>query len=169
MSARLLTIGHSNHALPRFLALLKGAGVTAVADVRSHPSSRFARQFNRRALADALAAEGIAYVYLGAELGGRPEEPALRRDGKPDYAAMAQTESFARGIARLLDGAARHRIALMCAERDPLDCHRFRLLARALAARGEEVAHILADGTIESQDAAEARANPPDTKDLFGA
>jgi uncharacterized protein (DUF488 family) len=151
------TIGHSNHSSERFLALLRGAGITAVADVRSIPRSRRWPQFSRARLEPWLAGAGIAYVFLGAELGGRPDDPALLREGRPDYDLMAATPSFRAGLDRVLDGAARYRIALMCAEREPLDCHRFLLVSRHLHERGVGLRHILADGSIEPHEAAEVR------------
>jgi uncharacterized protein (DUF488 family) len=151
------TIGHSNHSSERFLALLQGAGITAVADVRSIPRSRRWPHFSRDRLERRLAEAGIAYVFLGAELGGRPDDPALLRAGRPDYDLMAATPSFRAGLDRVRDGAARYRIALMCAEREPLDCHRFLLVSRHLHERGVGLRHILADGSVEPHEAAEVR------------
>ena len=146
----IFTIGHSSHSLEDFLALLSRHHVTAVADVRSAPWSRFNPHFSRNALSAVLKARGIRYVYLGRELGGRPDDPALYDEaGQVDYEQVAQTDVFRDGIARVVGGAADHRIALMCAEKEPLDCHRTHLVARALDAEGVEVAHILADGGIE--------------------
>lgn len=164
----ILTIGHSNHSQERFLDLLRANGITALADVRSVPQSRWASQFNKDTLSAALAENGIAYVYLGKELGGRPKDPALLKDGKPDYSAMAQTDGFQAGMGRLLEGAKTYRVALMCAERDPIDCHRFLLIARQLAARDIPVAHILASGDVEPQADTESRfAARKGGKDLF--
>ena len=146
---RVFTIGHSNHSLEAFLELLANHGVTAVADVRSAPFSRFCPQFNRDALSAALKDRGIRYTFLGRELGGRSADPACYRDGQIRYELVARTSSFRDGLARIVDGAARHRIALMCAEKEPLDCHRTLLVAPALAALGVAVAHILADGELE--------------------
>ena len=146
---RVFTIGHSSHSLEEFLELLASHGVTAVADVRSAPFSRFCPQFNRDALSAALKDCGIRYIFLGQELGGRSADPACYRDGQIEYELVARTSSFRDGLARIVDGAARHRIALMCAEKEPLDCHRTLLVAPALAARGVAVAHILADGELE--------------------
>src|SRR4051812_44517065 len=129
----IFTVGHSNHSLDRFLRLLAGARITAIADVRSKPYSRWSPQFNKQALGPALGENDVAYVFLGKELGGKPHDSALLKNGKPDYHAMARSQSFGRGIQRIIDGANTHRIALMCAERDPLDCHRFLLVARHLA------------------------------------
>ena len=148
-SGTVLTIGHSTHALDAFVALLQRHHVTAVADVRSAPYSRFNPQFNRDSFADALDAQGIRYVYLGDSLGGRSGDPACYEDGRIRYDRVATTESFKRGLARVVHGAAKHRIALMCAEKEPLDCHRTLLVARALDERGVDVAHIHAGGGLE--------------------
>ncbi|MFD0389526.1 DUF488 family protein [Tistrella bauzanensis] len=120
------TIGHSDHRIDRFIELLRAASITAVADIRSVPWSRRHPQFGARPLAASLKAAGIAHVALGAELGGRPPAGA-------DSDVLARLR--ADGIARLMNGARRHRIALMCAERDPLSCHRFHLVAPLLRAR----------------------------------
>jgi uncharacterized protein (DUF488 family) len=153
----LFTVGHSNHAIEMFLALLRASGVTAIADVRSVPFSRRYPWFSARALATTLTDAGIAFVALGDELGGRPTDPALMCDGIADYEAMAATPAFRAGLDRVADGARRFRICLMCAEREPLDCHRCLLVARALASRGLTIGHILAEGGIEPHTATEER------------
>jgi uncharacterized protein (DUF488 family) len=165
-----LTIGHSSHSMERFLELLLGAGVTAVADVRSAPYSRHVPQFNYDSVRAALRGAGVAYVHLGEELGGRPRDSSQYRSGVVDYEAIAATPAFRSGLKRLLDGAATHRIALMCAEADPLECHRCLLIARALAARGVPVRHVLADGKSATQAAIEdelLRRNHRTDDDLF--
>jgi uncharacterized protein (DUF488 family) len=144
----LFTIGHSNHPIERFVALLKGVGITALADVRSQPFSRRSPWFSAGPLRERLATEGIAYVPMGDALGGRPRDPALLRDGVADYQAMAATPEFRAGIDRVIDGTRRFRVCLMCAEREPLDCHRCLLVAPAFAERGLRVGHVLADGSI---------------------
>lgn len=151
------TIGHSNHALEHLLALLKLHGITAVADVRSTPYSRRNPQFNREPFKQSLQTQGISYVPMAAQLGGRPENPALWRFNRPDYERIAQTPAFCEGLGRLEHGAAAQTIALMCAERDPLDCHRCLLVARALKQRGQTVLNILGDGALEAQEATEQR------------
>src|SRR5574341_314345 len=118
----LFTIGHSNHAAERFVALLRAAGIARVADVRSVPYSRRWPQFRREALEAALAAAGIDYVWLGEALGGKPRGAA---PGRPDYAALAARPAFGTALEALLESARERPTALMCAERDPLDCHRF--------------------------------------------
>ena len=145
-----LTIGHSNHALDSFIALLHQHHITALADVRSAPYSRFNPQFNRESLASSLKRCGIEYVYLGQELGGRADDPACYENGRVRYDRVAETESFRHGLDRVVHGAAKHRIVLLCAEREPLECHRTLLVAPALDERGVEVAHIHTDGRLES-------------------
>ncbi|HTB43105.1 MAG TPA: DUF488 domain-containing protein [Acetobacteraceae bacterium] len=165
-----LTIGHSNHPIEQFLALLKCAGVTAVADVRSAPHSRYVPQFNHDALKASLREAGIAHVYLGKELGGRPQNKGQYRDGVADYEKIAATDAFQAGVRRVLDGAATHRVALMCAEQHPLDCHRCLLVGRALSACGARMRHILPDGTVVTQSDIEAellRRTGRDKDDLF--
>ena len=151
----ILTVGHSNHSSERFIELLREAGVTAVADVRSAPYSRHAPQFNRDRLRDDLGRAGIAYVFLGRELGGRPAEREFYTHGVADYERMAQTPAFAAGLERVIEGAQSHRIALMCSERDPLTCHRCLLVGRALTERGARVSHILDGGKRASHTAIE--------------
>ena len=144
-----LTVGHSNHPQETFLELLERHRVTALADVRSTPWSRFNPHFNRKALAATLAVRGIEYLYFGRELGGRPDDPACYQDGLIRYDRVARTDRFREGLDRLLGDAAEHRIALMCAEKEPLDCHRTLLVGQALLEREVDVAHIHADGGLE--------------------
>jgi len=144
----ILTIGHSRHPLERFLSLLATAKVSVVADVRSAPVSRFSPHFNKNALAASLAGQGIDYVFLGRALGGRPERPELYTQGRVDYEKMAASPEFRAGLTQLIETAERHRLAAMCSEADPLDCHRCLLVGRALANAGLEVGHILASGEI---------------------
>ena len=151
------TVGHSTHPSPFLLDLLRRHGVTAVADVRSQPYSRMNPQFNRETLRAALKHVGIAYVFMGEELGARSGDPDCYHEGKVQYDRLGRTPSFSKAIARLTDGSATHRIALLCAEKDPLTCHRTILIARHVAAAGLTVQHILADGKLEPHDAANSR------------
>ena len=152
---KVFTVGHSNHDLGVFIGLLRMHRVNALADVRSAPYSRFNAQYNREPFAAALKAVGIAYVYLGRELGGRPDDvDCYDDDGRIVFDRVAATETFRRGLARVVDGAAGHRIALMCAEKEPLECHRTLLVACELDKSGIEINHIHADGSLESHDQA---------------
>jgi uncharacterized protein (DUF488 family) len=153
----LFSIGHSNIPAERFVALLRDAGVEAVADVRSTPFSRRFPWFSAKALAATLKRHDMAYLPYGKGLGGRPADASLYRDGVADYEAMAQRPEFLAALDRLIADAARHRACLMCAEREPLDCHRCLLVTRALAERGLAVGHILHDGTVEPHTATEQR------------
>jgi uncharacterized protein (DUF488 family) len=151
--SEIFTIGHSTHEFERFVALLKRHAVDAVADVRSTPYSRWQPQFNREELSDALKKHGISYVFLGKELGARSDDPECYDEGRVQYRRLAETKLFRSGIERVLDGARRMRIALMCAEKDPLECHRTILVARELVNLGSEVQHILSNGDVESHEA----------------
>jgi uncharacterized protein (DUF488 family) len=153
----LFTIGHSNIPAERFLTMLIAADVTAVADVRSVPLSRFFPWFSAKKLGPLLERSGIAYLRYGEDLGGRPRHSALYRDGVADYGAMAAQADFASGLQRLRADIAQHRVCLMCAEREPLDCHRCLLVARALASDGLAVGHILYDGSVEPHAVTEER------------
>jgi uncharacterized protein (DUF488 family) len=152
----IFTLGHSTHDWETFLALLKRHGITAVADVRSQPYGRL-EHFRRQPLESALRVAGIDYVFLGRELGARRDEPECYVNGEALYDRVAQLPAFREGLDRLERGAAAHTIALVCAEREPLDCHRTVLVARHLAARGWRVRHILADGQIEEHADTERR------------
>lgn len=144
------TIGHSKHPIERFVALLQQHGVDALADVRSTPYSRFNPQFNKEKLQASLAAAGIRYVFLGEELGARSKDTSCYdEEGRVSYAKLAQTAPFRAGIERLLTGVRQHRITIMCAEREPLDCHRTILVSRELERAGVPVTHILQDGSLE--------------------
>lgn len=151
------TIGHSTHEFARFVELLKQHHVDAVADVRSIPYSRRQPQFNREKLAAALKAHGIAYVFLGKELGARSNDPACYDNGRVQYRRLARSALFRSGLERVLNGSQRMSIALMCAEKDPVDCHRTILVARELVRLGKVVNHILADGRLETHQVAMKR------------
>jgi hypothetical protein len=118
---------------------------------------RFCPWFSAKNLAPLLAGATMDYVFFGDALGGRPRDPSLYCDGVADYEAMSQRPGFRADLDRLLTMAGRRRLCLMCSERDPLDCHRCLLVARALAARGVSVGHILHNGEIESHIATERR------------
>jgi uncharacterized protein (DUF488 family) len=147
MSAIVYTIGHSNRQLEDFLSILLERKVTAVADVRSRPYSRANPQFNRESLAKSLARHEIAYVFLGQELGARTSDPTCYVGGKVQYEMLAQTKLFQSGLDRIEKGVLKHEVALMCAEKEPLLCHRSILVARYLIQRGLQIRHII-DGTV---------------------
>jgi uncharacterized protein (DUF488 family) len=147
----LFSIGHSNVALERLLALLEQHAIQTVCDVRSAPYSRYNPQFNRETLAASLRASDITYRFMGDTLGGKPADGALRtEDGVlPDYARIAASPSFQRGLAQLIDLGMRAPTVFMCGEADYHGCHRHRLITPALIERGVVVWHILPDGSRE--------------------
>ena len=149
---KVYTIGHSNHSWEVFSELLRRQGIGAVADVRSTPVSRYVPHFNRETLEGALDAQGIRYVFLGRELGARPKDPACYENGVALYERIERTPEFEKGILRVMQGAAKMKVALMCAEKDPIDCHRTVMVAKVLHQRGVEVDHILEDGTLQPQE-----------------
>jgi len=146
----IFTIGHSSHALPTFLELLAQHRIEVVADVRSHPYSKYASHFSIHELRSALTDVAVRYVHLGAELGGRPPgDEFYSEDGRVLYWRVAQAPFFLSGINRLEGGCDQYRVAMMCSEEDPLGCHRHLLIGRVLHERGTLVEHIRANGAVE--------------------
>jgi uncharacterized protein (DUF488 family) len=162
----LLTIGHSRHPLDRFLDLLRMHRVELLVDARSQPVSRFSPQFSRRALEASIAgASGggapMRYLFLGDALGGRPKDRACYgEDGAVDHDRIEQQAFYQRGIARLVEEAARARACVMCAEEDPARCHRRLLVARTLVRRGARIRHIRGSGALELEEALAADLAP---------
>jgi uncharacterized protein (DUF488 family) len=160
------TVGHSTHPADELIALLRAQHIEVLADVRSQPYSRHNPQFRRESLKAALEQAGLRYVFLGAELGGRPPEPEFQDgNGHVRYDLVRETERFRGGLDRLVTGAASYRVAIMCSEEDPVRCHRRRLITPALIQAGVEVRHIRGDGRV----VAEAElAGGPGQDVLFG-
>ncbi len=156
MKPELFTIGHSNHSWEQFLELLRMHEIQAVVDVRSSPFSARLPQFNRAPLNSGLRTAGIRYVFLGEELGARRSERACYVDGCARYDRIAKTPAFLSGLERVISGARQFRTALMCAEKDPLECHRTILVCRHLR-DAVQIRHIRSEGSLESQEEAEAR------------
>jgi uncharacterized protein (DUF488 family) len=150
MQELVFTIGHSTHPQERLIGLLVQHNITAVCDIRSKPYSRINPQFNREEIKRELRRAGLSYVFLGQELGARSTDPSAYDHGKVQYEKLALSGLFQQGLARVQEGLKSYRIAIMCAEKDPLDCHRSILVARHLSRLGLEVRHILADGKVET-------------------
>lgn len=131
--------------------------ITALADVRSMPYSRYLTHFNKAPLKSALNRAGIYYVFLGQELGARPNDQSCYVDGKAVYEKIAATDAFHKGIQRILKGTQKHKIALMCAEKDPLTCHRAILVCQYLKEFSLNIKHILKNGALESHEHLEHR------------
>lgn len=157
-SRPLFTIGHSNYEFPDFLALLRKHAVEIVCDVRSRPQSFRFPQFDQEPLRQSLAEHGVRYEFLGEELGGRPSDPKLYRpDGCVDYAACARSFGFQRGFERLVELNRVSAVALLCAEEEPLECHRFLMICPALVEAGILPLHIRSGGGVEAQRETEDR------------
>jgi len=160
------TTGHSNHTFERFAELLTGERIAVVVDVRSYPYSRFAPHFNREEMATGLNAAGVKYLYLGTELGGRPTtDDHYDSEGRALYGLMAKEAAFRDAIERVLRGASDHRIALVCAEGRPEECHRRLLVGKVLTDCGAVLRHILPDGQVSEETAVEIGGDQPS---LFG-
>lgn len=157
MNNVIFTVGHSNHSLDDFVALLTQNWVTAIGDVRSQPVSAYTPHFSREQLSSALAQHGIAYVFLGNYLGGRSSNKACYQNGRLQYSRVMQEPLFATGIARVKSGMQQFRMALMCSEKDPLGCHRALLVGRRLFQDGVNIQHILSTGQTEDHPALESR------------
>ena len=153
----LFTVGHSIHTVEVFIDMLKRCSIKALCDVRSSPYSRYSPQFNRESLKEDVLKQGIAYIYLGAELGPRSSDQSCYENGKVQYKRLAEKEIFQQGLARLRKGLETYRIALMCAEKDPLTCHRMLLVCRNLREENIHIQHILEDGSLEDNRDTEMR------------
>ncbi len=156
MPGELYTIGHSTHETGHLVGLLKRYGVDAVCDVRSRPYSRYNPQYNRGKIAGEIKSYGIAYIFLGKELGARSGNAGCYVDGKIQFEKLTADPLFQQGLARVKQGLKKYSIALMCAEKDPIICHRTILVARQLR-REFTIKHILADGRVEDNVETEKR------------
>ena len=166
MTATIFTIGHSRHAAEHFLSLLRAHAIDQIVDVRSQPVSKWAPHFDKAALARLLDARGVDYVYLGRQLGGRPEGRSFyRQDGTVDYARRASAPDFGDGILQLVTLARDRRTAILCAEEDPTHCHRRLLVAPALSRVGAAVVHVRGDARLEPE---ERDSSSTRQLDLFG-
>ena len=153
----LYTIGHSRHPIAHFINLLKEHAVTLIFDVRSIPYSRRNPQFNQKTLAERLANEGIAYIFSGKELGAKSPGPDCYVNGIVQYDLIAARPEFTAGLERIIDKTGEFKPALLCAEEDPLICHRTILICRYLRGRVNSILHIRGDGSIENNEVFEQR------------
>jgi uncharacterized protein (DUF488 family) len=143
------TVGHSNHDLETFVDPVQRHQIAYLLDVRSYPYSHFAPHFNREELQASMEARSIRYVFLGLALGGRPRrDDHFDTEGHALYGEMAQETTFTRAIDRLLRGASKHRLALLCSCGRPHECHRRLLVGKVLCDQGAELRHILPDGSL---------------------
>jgi uncharacterized protein (DUF488 family) len=145
----LYSIGHSNVEIDGFLDLLLKHGIETLVDTRSQPYSRYSPQFNQEALRNSLAGAGIAYAYMGRELGGRPQgSDFYYGEGNVDYDRLAMAPFYVSAIDRLIQLGASGRVAFMCSEADYHNCHRYKLITRTLVRRQIPVEHIMHSGDV---------------------
>lgn len=157
MDSELFTIGYSPHILDSFLRILKKYQITAVADVRSSPYSKYKPEFNKENFSKFLKRHQIAYVFLGDFCGARVDDASCYVNGKVDYALVAEKPKFKEGLKRIMDGLEKFRIALMCSEKDPITCHRTILICRNLMPVGTTIKHIMSNGRVEAHKSSEQR------------
>jgi len=147
-SLKIWTIGHGTRPVEELASMLRGAGVELLIDVRAYPGSRRHPQFNGAALKSSLAEHGIGYQWEGRALGGfrkpraNSRNTGLRNESFRGYADYMESEEFAAGAGRLIEGAREIKLAIMCAEQHPSRCHR-RLISDWLASREIEVEHLI--------------------------
>lgn len=154
----LFTVGHSNLDFLPFVKLLKDQSVDLLIDVRSQPRSGRFPQFSQPGFDKTIEDAGIRYLFLGEELGGRPDDPdAYRQDGVVDYRARRKSYAFHAGVERVLNELQHASCALLCAEEDPLECHRFLMICPELVRVGIRPLHIRKGSKTESQEDAENR------------
>lgn len=155
--SKLFTIGYSGLDDAEFARLLVKNGVNVVCDVRSTPYSIYKPAFSRRAFREFLNASAIKYIFLGEQLGARPKDRSCYVDGQATYERISGTSLFKEGLDRLRTGVEKLNLALVCSERDPIECHRAILVCRNLPDLRSRISHIHTDGSVESQDDFEER------------
>jgi len=147
------TLGHSNHASETWLALVRQHQIEVVVDTRSSPYSKYAPHFDKEIMQRSLEQAGTRYLFLGAELGGRPANPDYYdASGHVLYSRLRDDARFKAAVARLETGMERFRVVLVCGEEDPAHCHRRLLIGRVLTERGHTMLHIRGDGRIETDE-----------------
>ncbi len=141
----LYSIGHGSKSLDLFLEELKEFKIDYVVDVRSKPYSKFSSHFNQNELKYFLKKNGIFYLFLGDLLGGIPDDPSCRdEEGRVDYQLLREKSYFQKGIQRLVKAHKKHvRVAVMCSETRPEECHRYKLIGRELLKYDINMKHII--------------------------
>lgn len=146
------TVGHSNYEIDDFLKIVSTYNIDFIVDVRSSPYSQYCPQFNKEIVKNALSNAGIKYLFLGKELGARPDDPSCYYGGRVQFELLRKTELFKQGIARLKDGVSKECVlAIMCSEKNPIDCHRTILISKILKENGMNTKHIISDTEVIDQ------------------
>ena len=170
MINNLFTIGYASFSITEFINALRSHEITALVDVRSAPYSKYKPDFKKDNLHKVLVDNDISYIFLGTYVGARIEDPECYIDGKLNYGLLKETKNYQAGIDRILTGMRDYRIALMCAEKDPVNCHRTFLICRPLRSYHIKILHILEDGSLEDHTGTEGRLlklHDLDQEDIF--
>lgn len=147
------TIGYGSREIDDFLALLLSYQIRYLIDVRTSPYSKYKPEFSKSALQNFLESRGIRYLFMGDTLGGQPKDPACYTNGKVDYRKVARQAFFEAGIQRLHKASRQGKnVVLMCSEGKPENCHRAKLIGKALTSDGIEVLHIDEQDQIITQE-----------------
>ncbi len=154
---KIYSIGYATHTIESFIDTLKKFNITAIADVRSQPYSKFKPEFNRENLKQALFNNGIEYVFLGDNVGARIEALECYKNGHADYDLISKHPLFQKGLARIVKGMKKYSIAIMCAEKDPINCHRTILICKQLKNNNIQIIHIIDSNTTENHTETEFR------------
>ncbi|MCI5739678.1 MAG: DUF488 domain-containing protein [Ruminococcus sp.] len=147
------TIGYSGFSIDDFVATLKSRNVSLVVDVRSSPFSKYFPEYNKDALEICLKTQGIYYRNYANEFGARQSDQKYYcKAGYLDFEVFSKSAPFLQGIKKLCNSMEQnYTFALMCAEKDPICCHRAILVARAFFERGYNVVHLLTNGNTITQ------------------
>ncbi len=157
----LYTVGHSNYPIEVFIELVRKQQIEVIADVRSNPYAKYATHFTGQFLKKSLETQGLKYVFLGKEIGGKPKEPEFYdNEGHANFEKLAASAKFADGMERLELGISKYRVAIMCAEENPIACHRHLLIAKAAHKRGWAVGHIRKNGQIQNYESYMRETSP---------
>ena len=149
---KIYTIGHSNQDVQSFIELLKRRSIEVVVDVRSNPYSKYASQFNKKEVQGDIRDNGMKYMFMGKEIGGKPADLQFYdSEGYVLYSKIAESPMFTGGIERLLKGITKYKVVLMCSEENPATCHRRLLIGRVLSDHGVDMLHIRSDGSVQTE------------------
>jgi uncharacterized protein (DUF488 family) len=149
MSTMIFTIGHSNHPFSRFMELIQKQDIQMVVDVRTRPYSKYTPYYSKKPLEEGLKEYQVKYVYLGNNIGGKPDDPKFYHDGELLYRLLEADEKYQEGLKILLELARDNRIVIMCSEEDPYHCHRHHLISQSLLKNNFQITHIRGDGNLE--------------------
>ncbi len=153
------TIGHTNYSINQFVDILNLYSINCIIDVRSTPYSKYTPQFNSKELKEELKKLGILYIHMGEEFGARRAERKFYPHGYLDFEKVRlESDLFHKGIHRVEVGCQKgYRIALMCTEKMPIDCHRCILVGKGLKDHGFQIRHVVSKEISMTQEEIETQ------------